>query len=213
MTATETVAVVSAASIVEAVEARLPAHANRKAGRSVPWAERSHAIRQVVPSTSWGTTDWYDALGDYNLLGRIMRDVLKVGWEPPTRRGQRGPLEWDEGMARMEALTAEREGHITLVEFNEAFAKLAGNRAMRHVAIKVGLTKSQVNRLLLGQIKPTMAELERIAAAFGKPPTFFVEYRVNMICAMIADSLITSPERTVDVLARLNGGLPGRDDE
>lgn len=175
----------------------------RREFRRRPWGERMAEINDRWPSTTWGQAQWFEVLGDYDLLGRILRDVLKVGYEEPSRRGQRGPLEWSDGMARLRALNAQRDGRVSLEPFPVAFTTLSTGRSITQVARRVEMSRSQVHRFLSGEISPAPSEMEQIAAAFGKPPTFFAEYRVHLITQALANQLMASPESSVDIVHRL----------
>lgn len=48
-------------------------------------------------------------------------------------------------------------------------------------ARKVSMSPSRFNDVLTGRYRPTLAELRLIAAAVGRPPAFFVEYRHQLV--------------------------------
>lgn len=182
----------------------------RRAERPRSWPERLADIRALYPSISDERARVREALADYDLVGRIMRDVLRIGWEAP-KRGQRPPLEWSDGSARLRSLAAERAGRITTKPFVDAFRDLAQGHTLDSIANATGISRSQVHRLLREQIPPTTTELAVIADHFDKPPTYFHEYRVHLIQTSISEQLTLAPERSVDVLVRL-GVVPIDDD-
>lgn len=172
------------------------------ATQKTTWPLRLAGVRRSWPSTEQNREQVLDAIADYDLLGRVMRDVLRVGYEPP-RRGQRSPLEWSDGQARLRSLAAERSGLASNLPFGEAFARLADGHSVDAMADSTGLHTWVLDALLEGQRDPTAEEMVAIADAFGKPPTYFLEYRITFICAAMATSLLANPERTIDVLVRL----------
>lgn len=174
------------------------------------WTDRLAAARRSYPSTEDNREAVLDAIADYDLLGRVMRDVLRVGYEPP-RRGQRSPLEWSDGQARLRSLAAERSGMATTEVFHRAYPRIAHGLTVDAVADTTGIPAARLFVIADGG-HPTFEEMAAIAAAFGKPPTYFLEYRVQFICSAIATNLLAAPERTIDVLVRL-GAHPDDLDE
>lgn len=170
--------------------------------RQPAWADRLSDVRRDWPSTEHNQAQILDAIADYDLLGRVMRDVLRVGYEAP-RRGQRSPLEWSDGQARLRSLAAERSGLASNESFAAAFARLADGHSIEAMADVTGMGIAQLDCLLDGRHAPTDDEMVQIATAFGKPPTYFLEYRIQFICATLATNLAASPERTIDLLVRL----------
>jgi predicted transcriptional regulator len=65
------------------------------------------------------------------------------------------------------------------------------------LARKVGLSRSQVFRLLKGVCEPTGWEMEQVARAFKKAPGYFAEYRKAVVVAALAMKLEANPEATV----------------
>lgn len=177
--------------------------ADRQAARRRLRDEGFASIHQRWPSTTWGYDEWYDALGDTALLLSIYSDILKIGWDVQTRRGERGPLDPILGAARHVTLQAGRAGTASLEPFAVAFNKLRGARSLSHLAYRTGLSRSKTDRLLRGVMAPTPEEMEAVAAAFGKHPTYFLEYRVHLVTAALARQLLERPEMSVHAAARL----------
>ena len=170
--------------------------------RARTWPERLGQVQAMYPTLVAERDAMRETLSDYDMVGRIMRDVLRIGWEAP-KRGQRPPLEWSDGRARMVALEAQRSGRATTKPFGEAFRDLAAGCTLDALARGIGISRSQVHRLLREEIQPTTAEITAVALYFDKPPTYFHEYRLHLICASLAEQLDAVPERSIDVLVRL----------
>jgi transcriptional regulator with XRE-family HTH domain len=51
-----------------------------------------------------------------------------------------------------------------------------------------------VHRLLNGTVQPSLETMEKIAKAFRKDPSYFVEYRVAFVLISIDKYLSDSPE-------------------
>lgn len=167
----------------------------------IGWAERLANVRDQWPQTGHNRDQILDSIADYDRLGQVMRDVLRVGYEPP-RRGQRSPLEWSDGHARLRSLAAENAGMATTMPFPDAYARLADGHSADAMADTTGILPERLTELADGS-DPTGDEMEAIAKAFGKPLTYFLEYRVELIASTIVASLYAAPERTIDVLVRL----------
>lgn len=131
-------------------------------------------------------------------MGRAIRETIRVDGTP-TRRGARPLLDADDGMARFRQLFGE---DYTTLDFAEAFRILAGARSLTALARRTGLSRSQVHRLLAGSA-PTGREMEMVAQAFGKLPVYFVEYRIGLVCAAMAEHLARAPETSVGLVRQL----------
>lgn len=63
----------------------------------------------------------------------------------------------------------------------------------RAFAMKVHMSRTQVQRLLSGDYDPDVNQLRQIAAAVHKPPVFFVEYRKAMVLAAFLNLIEQRP--------------------
>lgn len=182
----------------EATKTRSRPYGTRKLNkRGETWEQTARRVREQYPTVD--TLDWAEALKDYDLLGRIMRDVLRVG-HTPVRRGHRPPPDFDEGMARLRQLRGE---DYTVLEFDDSFRVLAGDRSRVALARRTGLSKTQLHRLITGEVAPTGDEMAAVAAAFGKSPFYFKEYRTAIVCALVARELERSPETSIGMIRNL----------
>lgn len=167
----------------------------------IPWADRLDA--QVARYPSIGDDRWEDAFRDYELMGGVLRDLLRVATQ--TRRGQRPKLgDVDVEEERLRKLVGD---DYSTAPFGEAFQALAGDRSRRHVASRTGIGLTQVHRYLTGEAVPSVADIEKIAAAFGKAPTFFAEYRTELLLGVLREYLSRNPEATIGIVHRLEAAL------
>lgn len=173
----------------------------------LPWEERLALIRQLLPSSplmgpqSPETEDaWRRAFErDVDLMGRVLRDLLKADQAVPGRPGPRPALNPAKVGPQVDSLLGKDplERPYTLQPFREAFALLAGVRSLTQLARRTGLSRSHVHRLLRGEMMPTREVMEQIAVGFGKEPSYFVEYRIAVIVSAIVNGLVSFPEKSV----------------
>jgi transcriptional regulator with XRE-family HTH domain len=161
----------------------------------VPWSRRAQTIKEVFPSARG--LDWKSAFDrDMDLLGRVLRDILKVDQTEQGRPGPRPSLDYEHGTRRLRQILGE---DYSMLPFSEAFKILAGTRSVRHLSTKTGLSKSNVQRLLEGNADPDIDTLQRVAQSFEKHPSFFLEYRLFYIARTILDKLSDAPEATINI--------------
>jgi transcriptional regulator with XRE-family HTH domain len=166
----------------------------------VPWEERARLIRERYDSVT--DLDWSGALRqDINLFGRMIRDVLKLEQAIPGRPGPRPSLDTNQATRRLQQLFGN---DFTILPFPQALRVLAGRRSIRRIAEAVGLNKALVHRLLLGEIEPDGYVLRCCAEAFGKHPSYFLEWRILYITQAIVRRLEWSPETTIDLYRELD---------
>lgn len=186
--------------------------------KNEPWDERYKRIQAQFPSCR-PDFKWYEALASPQLLGRLLHDLANIGWEKPTRRGQRSRLDPAEGMVRiaailqggpeLSALEADRMGDATTLPFHEAMTELAAERSLTITAVAeldgITMSRTEVYRLMRGERAPTGFDMEQVATAFGKEPTYFHEYRVALLTEAFLEHLQAAPELSVHVVRQLQG--------
>lgn len=171
--------------------------------KKVAWEQRSKKIQKRFESVE--AVDWDVALGrDINLFGRILRDILKLEQAVPGRPGPRPSLDQHAAIRRMMQLLGK---DFTILPFHEAFQVLAAGRSVRHVARIVGLNKSQVARLLTGENEADGFQMRVVAEAFGKHPSYFLEWRILYITAALVRRMEWSPETTIRMFRQLDEQL------
>lgn len=136
----------------------------------------------------------FDALSEAEVLGKVIADIVRegIGREGGDRR--RNLDETAEPLLRQ--LTGD---DYATVPFPMAFKALTRGREGRPMsrttlARKTTLSRTQVHRLITGTITPSTMDMELVAGAFGKHPSFFIEYRNWLIISYISQHLQCSPE-------------------
>ncbi len=167
-------------------------------------AERKQLLHDKFPSTA--QLNWEKAFeGDIDLLGHMLRDILKLDMAVEGAAGRRPGLDEDESRPSLDRLMGrDPTSHVySVLPFPATFRLLVGTRSLRAMQAKVGIPKTRIHRLLAGTECPHTQEMERIAAVFNKQPSYFVEYRVQAIAATIFSALQTQPETSIGVYERL----------
>ncbi len=172
--------------------------------RGETWDQTAARVHAQYPSTTANQDWWYDQLESKRLREWILHDVLNIGMIEDSggqdRRGSRPPLDYRVAMEELRKLRGE---DFTTLPFHESFRVLAGTRSMRHLAEKVGMSRMQCYRLYTGAIVPTGHEMEQVAVAFRKNPSFFREYRTAVVCSLTARLLDDNPERSAVIIQKL----------
>lgn len=169
--------------------------------KRVPWVERSELIKGKFPSTA--RLDWYEVFRqDPAILGKIINDIMKLDQARSGKPGKRPSLEEADAQDKLRKLQGEDYSEL---EFQYSFKNLSGKRSIRMLARKLSLEKSYVHRLLQGKIEPTAETMEQIAKAFNKHPSYFLEYRIYYVLAMLSHKLVQSPESSIVFYNRLAG--------
>lgn len=170
------------------------------AGRVVSRSERMAMIRQQFPSVT--KLEWERAFDeDYGLLGKVIRDILRLDVPQSSKSGPRSVPSGAEGSAALHRLLKDDFGTLP---FHEMFEVLQGKLSVRGLANKVGISKSQVSRLLAGQTHPTAAEMQLVAAAFKKHPSYFVEWRAAVVATAIRERLTGVPEASITAYRQIS---------
>lgn len=167
--------------------------------------ERDEAARRAFPSVA--NLRWEIAFHhNPELLGELLRDILKQFRAVPGRHGPRPGLDRIRDMPaldRLRGLDPTRHPY-SLLAFPEAFSLLLGTRSVRSAANRLSMTPTRVYRLQHGLgIPPQAEEMERVASRLGHHPSFFREYREWAIGQAIVERLRAEPETSIRVYERL----------
>jgi transcriptional regulator with XRE-family HTH domain len=169
------------------------AEAKKKGGKKLSWDKRVKLVESQFPNVL--TLDWKRAFDkDLSLFAWIMQDILKADGGTAGRSGPKPAVDRKSGMVRLRQLMGE---DYSTVDFPEAFAGLSGGNSLTVIARKTGIARTQVFRLLHGEVRPTSDEMERIAKSYNRSPGYFCEYRRGLLLAALADKLDRYPESTV----------------
>jgi hypothetical protein len=167
-------------------------------------AERKRLLQEKFPSTA--QLNWEVAFDqDIDLLGHLLKDILKKDMAVVGAAGRRPGLEEDEARPVLDRMMGrDPTNHVySTLPFPATFALLIGERSRRAMQAKVGISKTRIGRLLRGTELPGVQDMERIAAAFHKQPSYFVEYRVQAIASTVFKALGAAPELSIGVYERL----------
>lgn len=162
-------------------------------GKKMPWAERVKMIERFWPSTK--RLDWAKAFRqDPPLMGRILNDMIKMEAATPGQPGKRPNVSRAETEKHLRRLTGE---DYTIHSFPEAVGFLRRGRSVRHLARKFDMPRDHTWKLLTGKKVPSVDDMEKVAAAFDKHPSYFVEYRVAFLVGYVYDQMTVNPEASV----------------
>jgi transcriptional regulator with XRE-family HTH domain len=170
----------------------------RAQNKRVPWDERLHLVRQQFPGAM--EIDFNIVLRDNDVFARVLKDILKVDQIEPGRAGPRPNLDYDRGMQTWREMTGQ---DFSELPFHEAFQLLSRGDSFTAIARKTLISRSRAYKLWHGLIGPTVEDLRTVAAAYGKKPAFFAEYRAEYILAAIAARLSRETEMTIPLYLKL----------
>lgn len=159
----------------------------KAAGEKFPW-KRSDLITAHFPNAT--KMDWHVAFQDPDLWGRFLKDIHGGSKDETPQRARE----------RLRQLTGNDYSYDPFIV---AFKTLAGSRSVRHLATKLNLSTQITWKLKKGIKAPDLPLMEHIAAAFGKHPSYFVEYRIAEILAALGDQMEMAPEMSVDLYRKL----------
>jgi hypothetical protein len=165
--------------------------------RRVPEAERRELIEKHFPSVV--TLSWFKAMlvDPVHVFGEIMRDIHRHDARPEGHVGRSGTPDLRVAMARHRQFMGD---DYSVLVFHEAFQALAGWQpagprrrggrvGIATVARRIGRSRAETHRLLTGAGEPTVATMTAVAVAYGKDPSYFVEYRKVAVLKAMARSL------------------------
>lgn len=147
--------------------------------------------------------DWQTLFaGDLDMVGRIIGDILKLrkAEENPHRRGRRTvpQVATEEIWEMFEGFTSD--------PFDEALTRLMRGKTVRQVALRLNMSHMTLYRLQTGKAKPSMQVMEEIAAAFNKPPHYFLEYRAMFLAKYLEGQLIAYPRLSIEIFKSIIQG-------
>jgi len=159
--------------------------------RTKEWQDTLDRIERDVPGTK--EVDWAALFSaDRWILGDLINDVIKINISEKGRPGKRSAQNVGDIEADLKKLTGE---DYAVRPFPDALREAMGGRSIRRVASQSYLDKMTVHRLLNGKGAPATAEqMEWLAIAVRKDPSFFMEYRVLYVCSVIYQMMMSSSE-------------------
>ena len=180
--------------ITEIVEAN-------KTVRRLPWERRLALIREAFPRIE--NVNWVgDGFNDVIMMGQMIQDLLKADASDHHTDGPRPRVGMKEGLPRLRQLFGFDYSDMP---FDQAFRYLAGDKSVRALEHKIGLSKAQISLLLRGLREPSLVQIEMIAKAFGKEPGWFLDYRLGVIMAFVGNRLEQMPEMSIQYYQKVTG--------
>lgn len=172
-------------------------------GKRVNWDERRTLVVDQFPAT--GQPDWDDLTSEDVAFERMLQDILKYDQAEEGRSGPRPNLDWEKGIRSWRQITGQ---DYTGLPFPQAFRAVARDRSGRAhslttIAHKTGISRSRVHRLINGHEQPDLQSIALVASAYGKKPSFFAEYRAEVIARRLVAILAENPEFSVSVYRKV----------
>ena len=164
-----------------------------------PWDRRAAMISAQFNSVD--QLSWRKAFQtDIDLFGRLVKDILKLDQAQPGRPGPRPALDYEQGVARLRQYMGQ---DYSLDGFRDSLKHLANGRSIRSLARKTGLSKNHIHRLMTGEMQPDAYAMRQIADAFGKHPSYFLEWRSMWIACAIVDRVTLNPEASIALYRKM----------
>lgn len=159
------------------------------------WEVKSERIMSKYPSVV--DVDWSRIFqSDQGVLGKLINDIIRVSHaeQQESRRGKRANVERDIAQASLRKL---QDLDYSEEEFVVTLRALQGTRSIRHLARRVGMSHSRIQRFLEGKAVPSSEDMAQIADAFGKDPSYFAEYRSNYVVGVVHRMMTAMPESSI----------------
>lgn len=167
--------------------------------KRVPWNERYEVIQEQFPSIN--NLDWNKVFrADPTIMGNILNDIIKVEVAPKGRPGKRPALSRDEAE---EFWGKYQKQDYTLKPFAKALNELKGTTSIRQMARKVSMSPSYAYNLMTGYKQPKVEDMILVAQAYGKHPSYFYEYRVAYVTAVMSERIDYAPESSIIYYERI----------
>ena len=142
--------------------------------------------------------DWSDILRkNPDVLENIVGGVVRT-------EGQRRRIDRRDGNRRLNAIYDLDHSEKP---FCESFIILSGNDSIRKIAAKIEVSPAHVYNLREGKAEPTIEVMERIAVAYHRSPSYFLEYRIHHVLVSISNYLMKNPETASAWFSKANGGI------
>lgn len=164
----------------------------------VAWAGRCAEAATTYPSVERPEFDRH-LEAHPEIMGAIFRDILRFDNDRDPA-GRRATPEVSHGIETLRELMGDR---YSMDPFGFSLERLAAGRSSAMLASRTGLSRSTIQRLRTGVMWPTKAHIEAVAAAFGKDPVWFVEYRAMLLAEMVSAEAMRNPERSAAMVGKL----------
>ena len=166
--------------------------ARRRRGKGMPEDEvqaRYPSLSALTQPSGKASRDAWVAVFNArpDAMTSLLADFIKQVHAQPGRIGQR-PMPREEQVDFQGLIYGEDNEEPMPVVLPKLLT--TGERAF---AVKVHMSRTQVQRLLAGDYDPDVYQIRLIAAAVRKPPMFFIEYRKAMVVAAFINLLEVRP--------------------
>lgn len=167
--------------------------------------------KEMYPSTSFGFAEWrafFDTPAGFQAMGQLIGDIYDVvkaeedkanGIRTMGRRPARKAVALDEVFATV------FPPQVTTEAFPKALHDLMAGRSQRQFCMKIPCHQTTLSRLLSGQLQPDLTMMERIASAAKVPPTYFAEYRAQVIGQLVTEVFTDNPNLSIGAIKSLRG--------
>jgi transcriptional regulator with XRE-family HTH domain len=164
------------------------------------WEEKEKRIKERHPDAL--DVSWSRAMQvDPDLFARIVGDVVK-STASGARPGKRPSLEPNDAFAAYSKLAGQ---DFSDKDFHSSFRALTHGHSIRAVSRKTSLAPSYIFKLLNDKATPSYETMAKIASAFKKDPSYFLEYRVGFVLSTIDTFLCDSPETASAWFLKMKG--------
>ena len=167
--------------------------------RKQAWEENFKKIKEEFPSV--GEISWSHAISqDSSAFASVLGDIIKAEGKR-SRPGKRPSLSRPAAEEELSRLLGDNHSDL---DFTRTFKALTHGRSVRGIANKVGIGQTTVHALLHGK-SPSFEQMEKIAVAYKKDPSFFLEYRIAYVLLTIDQFLADSPETATNWFLKFKG--------
>lgn len=163
-----------------------------------------------------GVSEWvafFRSPAGLDAMGKILYDIYdEVRSAEERNAGLRriGRRPGRSAVSLQEVMSVVLPAEFTNDPLPVALSRLIGHRSQRQFARRIPVTQSHLSRILSGERKPNLEQLERIAMAANVQPWFFVEWRAMYVATLLGEVLAESPNLSIAALRALRDGRRGR---
>lgn len=126
----------------------------------------------------------------------MLGDLIKHTYAVQGRVGQRPmPLEADVDLGDLVYGEVSEEPLVEILP--DLIARVGSQRAF---ADKVMMSRTQLQRVLSGEVLPDKAQFDRIAKAVRKSPMYFMEYRKVVALQLLSDAIDERPVMAMRII-------------
>ena len=176
------------------------------------------AAAALCPPERYGSAEWLEHYTDNpDILTKMLGDLYRVYKSEEAKRAGTANPSGGRRRAHINGNLDELWSIITpkfsMEPFHVAFEELKGDRSLRAFALKCGIPRSELSRMVsysagaLGERgrypAPSRSVLEQIARAGGVHPAYFLEWRVIVVQELLGEICAHQPNLSVSLLKNL----------